>query len=314
VNPVNYSMPNNAADQERILEPMAQAFAAGFTQAARASLQKTASVTCLKTEKISLRSLASSPSTPMAMEVQFDTGMRGTALLTIAKQDLARIAGLLAGLECDEEMAISPEFMESNLQFFASGIQATGSSFVQVCGLAVHGNDPQIVNPDGDGGALFPLADTYSDAVGLTFKIRLENLPDNHFVILVHSDLVASLRAQLPQYSEAAPAASPAAEGLSMDRGAETREMPPNWNIDLILDVELEVAVSFGETRLPLRDILKLGVGSVIELEKGVNDPVTMLVNDKPIVRGEVVVVDGNYGVRVLEVESTADRIRSLGR
>jgi flagellar motor switch protein FliN/FliY len=63
-----------------------------------------------------------------------------------------------------------------------------------------------------------------------------------------------------------------------------------------------------------LRDVLKLGVGSVIELEKGVNDPVTILVHDKPIVKGEVVVVNGNYGVKVLEVESTADRIRSLGR
>jgi len=64
---------------------------------------------------------------------------------------------------------------------------------------------------------------------------------------------------------------------------------------------------------MALRDILKLGVGSVIDLEKGVNDPVTISVNDKPIAHGEVVVVDGNYGVKVMEVESTADRIRSLG-
>jgi flagellar motor switch protein FliN/FliY len=77
--------------------------------------------------------------------------------------------------------------------------------------------------------------------------------------------------------------------------------------------VELEVAVSFGETQMALRDILKLGVGSVVELEKSVNDPVAILVNHKPIARGEVVMVDGNYGVKVLEVESTADRIRSLG-
>jgi flagellar motor switch protein FliN/FliY len=56
-----------------------------------------------------------------------------------------------------------------------------------------------------------------------------------------------------------------------------------------------------------------LGVGSVIELDKAVNDPVTILVNRKPVARGEVVMVDGNYGVRILEVESTADRIKSLG-
>lgn len=86
-----------------------------------------------------------------------------------------------------------------------------------------------------------------------------------------------------------------------------------NWNIDLLLDVELPVRVSFGQTEMQLRDVFKLGAGSVIELNKSVNDPVTVIVNNKPIAKGEVVMVDGNYGVRILEVESTADRIRSLG-
>jgi flagellar motor switch protein FliN len=86
-----------------------------------------------------------------------------------------------------------------------------------------------------------------------------------------------------------------------------------NWNIDLLLDVELPVSVSFGNSEMQLKDVLKLGAGSVIELDKSVNDPVTIIVNRKPIAKGEVVMVDGNYGVRILEVESTADRIRSLG-
>jgi len=93
---------------------------------------------------------------------------------------------------------------------------------------------------------------------------------------------------------------------------AEPRN-PGNWNIDLLLDVELPVRVSFGQTEMQLRDVFKLGAGSVIELDKSVNDPVTVIVNNKPIAKGEVVMVDGNYGVRILEVESTADRIRSLG-
>jgi flagellar motor switch protein FliN len=84
-------------------------------------------------------------------------------------------------------------------------------------------------------------------------------------------------------------------------------------NMDLLLDVELPVSVSFGYSEMALKDILKLGTGSVIELDKSVNDPVTIIVNHKPIAKGEVVMVDGNYGVRVLEVQSTAERIRSLG-
>jgi len=86
-----------------------------------------------------------------------------------------------------------------------------------------------------------------------------------------------------------------------------------NWNIDLLLDVELPVSVSFGSSEMQLKDVLKLGAGSVIELDKSVNDPVTIIVNRKPIAKGEVVMVDGNYGVRILEVESTAERISSLG-
>jgi flagellar motor switch protein FliN len=86
-----------------------------------------------------------------------------------------------------------------------------------------------------------------------------------------------------------------------------------NWNIDMLLDVELPVSVSFGHSEMLLKDVLKLGAGSVIELNKSVNDPVTIIVNQKPIAKGEVVMVEGNYGVRILEVESKADRILSLG-
>jgi flagellar motor switch protein FliN len=88
---------------------------------------------------------------------------------------------------------------------------------------------------------------------------------------------------------------------------------PEKWNIDMLLDVELPISISFGNSEMQLKDIIKLGPGSVIELDKSVNDPVVIIVNHKPIAKGEVVMVEGNYGVRVLEVESKADRIKSLG-
>jgi flagellar motor switch protein FliN/FliY len=84
------------------------------------------------------------------------------------------------------------------------------------------------------------------------------------------------------------------------------------WNLDLLLDVELPVSVSFGSSEMQLKDIIELKPGSVIELDKSVNDPVTIFVNHKPIAKGEVVTIDGNYGVRILEVESAAHRARSI--
>jgi flagellar motor switch protein FliN/FliY len=84
-------------------------------------------------------------------------------------------------------------------------------------------------------------------------------------------------------------------------------------NIDLLLDVELPVTVRIGTKDMRLIDIMRLGFGSIIELEKLVDDPVEVLVNDKLVASGEVVVCDGNFAVRITEMQSKTERIRSLG-
>jgi flagellar motor switch protein FliN/FliY len=87
----------------------------------------------------------------------------------------------------------------------------------------------------------------------------------------------------------------------------------PAGNLDLLLDIELPLTVRFGQTELTLLHLTRLGPGSVIDLHRSADEPVEVLVSGKVIARGEVVVVEGNYGVRVTEVVSTADRIRSMG-
>ena len=81
--------------------------------------------------------------------------------------------------------------------------------------------------------------------------------------------------------------------------------------LDLLLDVALPVAVSFGRTSLQIREVLKLNTGSVIELNRLIHEPVDLVINDSVIARGEVVVVDGNYGVRIIQLASREDRIRT---
>jgi flagellar motor switch protein FliN/FliY len=102
------------------------------------------------------------------------------------------------------------------------------------------------------------------------------------------------------------------ADGMKNSVRERSKSEPANWNLDLLLDVELPVSVSFGSSEMQLKDIIKLKAGSVIELDQSVNDPVTVFVNRKPIAKGEVVMIDGNYGVRILEVESAAHRVRSI--
>jgi flagellar motor switch protein FliN len=73
-------------------------------------------------------------------------------------------------------------------------------------------------------------------------------------------------------------------------------------NLELVLDVELNVTVRFGQRQLTLREVLELTSGSVIELDRQVEEPVELLLDGKVIARGEAVVVDGNYGLRITEV------------
>lgn len=73
-------------------------------------------------------------------------------------------------------------------------------------------------------------------------------------------------------------------------------------NLKLVMDVELNVSLRFGQRQMPLRDVLELTSGSVIELDRMVDEPVELLLDGKVIARGEAVMVDGNYGLRVTEI------------
>ncbi|MBW9170626.1 flagellar motor switch phosphatase FliY [Clostridium estertheticum] len=83
-------------------------------------------------------------------------------------------------------------------------------------------------------------------------------------------------------------------------------------NIDLILDVQLEISVVLGKTKKNIRDILNLGTGSLIELDKLAEEPVDILVNGKKVAYGEVVVVDENFGVRITSIISGEERLKTL--
>ena len=84
-------------------------------------------------------------------------------------------------------------------------------------------------------------------------------------------------------------------------------------SFDLLLDVALPVSVSFGKTELAVKDVLKLTTGSIVELNRSISEPVDIIVNNCIIARGEVVVVEGNYGVRIQNLVSRKERLRTGG-
>lgn len=88
--------------------------------------------------------------------------------------------------------------------------------------------------------------------------------------------------------------------------------MGEQGNISLIMDVQMEMTVELGRTKKQIKDILGMGEGTIIELDKLAGEPVDILVNHKPIAKGEVVVIDENFGVRVTEILSPLERVSDL--
>jgi flagellar motor switch protein FliN/FliY len=101
---------------------------------------------------------------------------------------------------------------------------------------------------------------------------------------------------------------APAPSDAPQQRGGETGPS----KIDLILDVTLPVAVELGRARMQIQDILKLAPGSVIALDKSAGDPVELFINDRAIAKGEVVIIDENFGVRLTSIVTASERIRTL--
>lgn len=93
-------------------------------------------------------------------------------------------------------------------------------------------------------------------------------------------------------------------------RGQKPQEQVKN--IERLLDVELEVVVRFGVTNMPLREVVQMGTGSMLELNRVIDAPVEILVNGRPLARGDVVVIDGYYGVRITQIGTPNERAASL--
>ena len=85
-------------------------------------------------------------------------------------------------------------------------------------------------------------------------------------------------------------------------------------NLDIVMDIPLEVSVELGRKRMSIRDILDLGSGSIVELDKIAGEPVDLLVNGRLVARGEVVVIEDNFGVRITEIVGPAGRGDAPGR
>jgi flagellar motor switch protein FliN/FliY len=116
-------------------------------------------------------------------------------------------------------------------------------------------------------------------------------------------------------WGDPGPAVAPPGEGGQTSFGPPPPQTAADGAarpLDFILDIPLEISVELGRTRMVINDLLQLGQGSVVELSKLAGEPLEIFVNGKLVARGEVVVVNEKFGVRVTDIVSPMERVKSL--
>ncbi len=237
--------------------------------------------------------LASLKENSIALQFEAIQHLSGNQGFVLSKKDAVRLAQLLLGEPEDGSSVMSDDHRDALGELFRQFAGAVASALKDLAGGEVSfkwiGLDPFPGEP----------------AVRVGLQWNSPGLTPLTLVAELGSALVKALNPATPPAGRALelPAPTPPAGPL-----AQTRDP----KLELLMDVELDVTLRFGERQMALRDILDLSAGSVVELNQYVQDPVELLVGKKVIARGEVVVVEGNYGLRVMEIISPMERIESL--
>jgi len=106
--------------------------------------------------------------------------------------------------------------------------------------------------------------------------------------------------------------AAPLPELQADPSSVSTTAVGAEINLDALMDVQVTLSVEIGRSKLPIKQLISLNQGSVVELERGVNEPLDLMVNGTLIARGEVVVVDGQFGLRLIDIVSPSERLQKL--
>ncbi len=138
--------------------------------------------------------------------------------------------------------------------------------------------------------------------------------PDD--LMAMWEEALREAQAKEPQTKETSTEAkkeTPSSQPAKLEELSPAQKTGTYPELEFILDIPLEISAEIGRTKMLIRDLLKLNQGSIIELEKFAGEPVEIYVNGKLMAKGEVVVVNDKFGVRITEIISAQERVRKLG-
>ncbi len=258
-------------------------------------------------------------------EINYKGMVQGKSLVIMSEENALKLASQMTGGGAGSEFGDLEEsaFSEAIQSVFSSA----NTSLAQKCGGEIQLDPPEITVKPTRVSDLMPASSERS--ILLKYNLQSGALTGPFFQVvprnLLHSFASASSPTQAaPEVVKRAPIqskvppvmATPAQfapmTGQSFDMQAAAAPPVDISNLELILDIQLEITVELGRTHRKIRDVLELGPGSVVELDRLAGEPVDILVNDKLFAKGEVVVIDENFGVRITDILTIEERIEAL--
>ena len=287
----------------------------------------------------------------LAVNIRFTEGIKGTNLLLLKENDAKIIADLMMGGDgTNPAEEISELTISAVSEAMNQMIGSASTSLSTMLDKPIHISPPETnfvdLGQDYRGIEFFSQNEKF---VKISFKMVVGSLIDSEIMQLLPIDfskeMVAGLIAKESkqeeyaieneiqqieqellnlgdqgggqasrQDSDAVASQEVKVQPISLKEFEDTPTRPEKEKIDLILDVPLDITVELGRTKKQIREILQFGIGTIVELDKLAGEPVELLVNGKFIAKGEVVVIDESFGVRITDIVNPSKRIESISK
>jgi len=266
--------------------------------------------------------------------MHFADGLSGDTTIVVSGADALNIANMATGQNNQE---LTPVAVSSLAQTLTQAYSAAAANISARLGKIVRFSSAQAESIDGGAALHLPIG---GSLVRVSYQLRIEGQNPIQMIQIIPvssaREIVGAISgfrgdmnfgqmgAAMPSggFASSMSAASAPAQGSSqigvsavqypqLQQGMGASQIP--HNISVLMDVQMQLSVELGRTRKKISEILSFGEGSILELDKLAGEPVDVLVNGKLIAKGEVVVIDENFGVRVTEIVSPMERMNDMG-
>jgi len=247
----------------------------------------------------------------LIIEVPFSGGAEGSMRAAASKKGFAAITDLMMG--GDGSAPYSNDSEDAVKELFSQISGAFATELGGKVGSPVSAAAPATFDNAG--------SDIFEGDYAAFCKIEIPEIEPIEIIISPDETLLEKLAPKFGgKSSQAEPAASSSPSPSAHTSQPSSGGIPensfasrvPKVNVDMLLDIELEVAIELGKTNIAIKKVLDLAPGALVELDRLAGEPVDLLVNNKVVAKGEVVVIDENFGVRIISLVSPEERIKSL--